>query len=167
MLSRTLTATIRPVSRSFAFSQRRGIITLKEIKYTAPATASGAGRNGNVTSSPEGTKALELDLTTPTALGGTGAGHNPEQLFASGYASCFLGALNLVASNQGKKDLVKNAKIHTKVHIGEPNEKPGFGLAVDIEVEGVADEELVKAAHEFCPYSRALTHGIVVNVKTI
>jgi len=41
----------------------------------------------------------------------------------------------------------------------------GFGIGVDIKVEGVEDDELIKAAHEFCPYSRALTQGVLVNVS--
>lgn len=140
------------------------------LQYTAHAVASGAGRNGRVVSEDEGAAALDLELTTPMALGGTGYGHNPEQLFASGYAcvlvflpsphssdlvlivsflsACFLGALQLVAGQRGKKSAVENAKVHVNVHIGEPNEKPGVGLAVDIKVEGVTSEELIQAAHE-------------------
>lgn len=53
-----------------------------------------------------------------------------------------------MANQRGKKSAVEHAKIHVHVHIGEPNELPGFGLAVDIKVEGVADEDLIKSAHE-------------------
>jgi hypothetical protein len=76
---------------------------------------------------------------------------------------------------------VKNAKVHTSVHIGTPNELPGFGLAIDIKVEGV-DDELLQAGHEvclekftpsimsytrlqFCPYSRLVREGGVVKVS--
>lgn len=64
--------------------------------------------------------------------------------------ACFLGALQLVASKSSSPSasLAKDAKVHTKVHLGSPNEKPGFGLAVEITVEGISDEALVKAAHE-------------------
>jgi len=102
----------------------------------------------------------------PQALGGTGDGVNPEQLFASGYSACFLGALQAVARQQGKSDLVKGATITAEVHIGPPMDLPGFGIAVDIKVSGVTDEGLVEAAHEFCPYSRILQHGAQVNVTT-
>ncbi|TFK44125.1 organic hydroperoxide resistance protein [Crucibulum laeve] len=137
----------------------RSIITLKEPKYTAHATAKGAGRNGHV----EG-EGLELDMATPKALGGSGKGSNPEQLFAMGYASCLLGAIQLVANKAGKKEMAKKAVVHASVHIGEPTDMPGFGLAVDLKVEGV-DDEVLKAGHEFCPYSRALKHGVVVNIS--
>ena len=56
-------------------------------QYTAHATASGAGRNGSVVSNDGSASPLELKLSMPTALGGDGKGVNPEQLFASGYAS--------------------------------------------------------------------------------
>lgn len=62
--------------------------------------------------------------------------------------ACFLGALQLVAGKAGKKDAAKNAKIHTAVHLGTPEGFEGFGLSVDIKVEGVEDEELIQAAHE-------------------
>jgi hypothetical protein len=107
-------------------------------KYTARATASGAGRDGNVSSTEDGAAPLELKLSSPKALGGPGNGQNPEQLFAAGYAgkttwpkvpcnisvcfcvkstclACFLGALQLTAGQAGKKDQIKGAKIHTSV----------------------------------------------------
>ncbi|TDL26068.1 OsmC-like protein [Rickenella mellea] len=138
-------------------------MVLTEKKYTAEATAEGAGRNGRVVS--HGDAALDLKLATPKALGGSGDGQNPEQLFAMGYASCFLGALQLVASKTGKKEAAQNAKIHTAVHLGSPEGFEGFGIGVDIKVEGLDDTELIKAAHEFCPYSRALRNGVIVNVS--
>jgi hypothetical protein len=55
-----------------------------------------------------------------------------------------------MAGRTGKQALAANAKIHTAVHIGEPAEVPGFGIAVDIEVEGVPDEQLIQDAHAVC-----------------
>ncbi|ESK92110.1 organic hydroperoxide resistance protein [Moniliophthora roreri MCA 2997] len=145
--------------RSLNYVPSRSLITLKETKYTATATATGEGRNGHVSSN-----GLDLNLATPKELGGNGNGQNPEQLFAMGYAACLLGAIRAVAAQKGKADVVKDAKVHTSVHIGTPNELPGFGLAVDIKVEGV-DDELLKAGHEFCPYSRLAREGAVVKVS--
>ena len=54
-----------------------------------------------------------------------------------------------MARKQGKTEMAKHAKVHTSVNIGEPNGLPGFGLSVDIKVEGV-DDELLKAGHEVC-----------------
>jgi organic hydroperoxide reductase OsmC/OhrA len=109
-------------------------------------------------------------------MGGKGNGQNPEQLFAMGYActyirvmltrysalnicvmhtACYLGALQMMAGKMGKKDAVKNAVIHANVHLGEAEELGGFGLAVDIKVEGVEDDELIQAGHDVrLAYSR-------------
>jgi len=142
------------------FVPSRSIVTLKDHKYTAHAVAKGLGRNGTVSSN-----GLDLKLASPKELGGPGGGENPEQLFAMGYASCLLGAIQLMAGRMGRKDGAKNAVVHASVHIGTPTDLPGFGIAVDIKVEGV-DEELLQAGHDMCPYSRALKHGAVVNVST-
>jgi Ohr subfamily peroxiredoxin len=141
------------------YQPARTVVTIKTVKYTANATASGSGRNGQVAS-----EGLELDMRTPKELGGAGGGSNPEQLFAMGYASCLLGAIQLQARKLGKAEQGKNAVVHTSVHIGEPKHLEGFGISVDIKVEGV-DDEVLAAGHEFCPYSRALKHGATVNIS--
>ena len=66
---------------------------LQNVAYTAKATATG-GREG-VAKSDDGR--LNVNLSTPKGLGGDdGQGTNPEQLFAAGYAACFIGALKFV-----------------------------------------------------------------------
>jgi len=151
------------IQSPISFVAKRTIITLKDHKYTAHATAHGQGRNGEVKCDEE--HGLSLRLSSPKSLGGKGDGQNPEQLFAMGYAACFLGALQMMARKTGKKHAAENAVVHTEVHLGEPNAIGGFGLAVDIKVEGVDDDALIQAGHESCPYSRALKHGIVVKVS--
>jgi len=69
-----------------------------------------------------------------------------------------------MAKRMGKEEMGENAVVHSSVHIGNVRNMEGFGLAVDIRVEGI-DEELLKAAHKFCRYSRVLAHGAVVNVS--
>lgn len=54
----------------------------------------------------------------------------------------------MMAGRLGKTDAVKDAVIHTRVHLGEAEQMGGFGIAVDIKVEGVEDEEVIKAGHE-------------------
>jgi organic hydroperoxide reductase OsmC/OhrA len=65
-------------------------------------------------------------------------------------AACFLGALQLVGSRAGKKELVDNAKVHATVFLGHPTDPnlEGFGLRVEITVEGCEDDTLIQAAHE-------------------
>ncbi|KAH9961250.1 OsmC/Ohr family [Russula dissimulans] len=145
---------------------RRGLITLKENLYKVTATSTG-GRNGTISSTPtDGTTPLHLKLTAPKAIGGPGGeGHNPEQLFAAGYSACFLGAVQAVAASKGKREIGERATVHADVSLGRPTDRPGFGLKVTLRVEGVEDQAILDAAHEMCPYSRALSEGVVVDVK--
>ncbi|THH00764.1 hypothetical protein EW026_g1811 [Hermanssonia centrifuga] len=62
-------------------------------------------------------------------------------------SACFLSALQLVAGQQGKKEAARNAVVHTQVHLGKPNDMDGFGLEVEIQVEGVEDQALIDAGH--------------------
>jgi Ohr subfamily peroxiredoxin len=103
----------------------------------------------------------------PKEMGGNGAGTNPEQLFAAGYAACFASALGLVA---GKKKVdTSDAAVTAEVGIA-PNGDGGFGLSVTLRVElpdGLAAEtgrELVEAAHQVCPYSNATRGNIPVEL---
>lgn len=140
--------------------------TLQSIAYTAKATATG-GREG--TAKTEDGR-LDVALSTPKALGGDdGQGTNPEQLFAAGYAACFIGALKLVASKE-KVALPQDTQIHSEVSIG-PIES-GFGIAVKLAISaGDLDKdtvrELVDKAHEVCPYSNATRGNIAVELSVV
>lgn len=133
-----------------------------KILYTAKAISTG-GREGTSESSDG---RLKVNLSTPKALGGNdGPGTNPEQLFASGYSACFIGALKFVASTT-KTKLPDNLFIESQIGIG-PIEH-GFGLQVDMHVvlPGLTLEmakNLVENAHQVCPYSNATRGNIEVN----
>jgi osmotically inducible protein OsmC len=87
---------------------------LQNIAYTAKVTATG-GREG-VAKSNDGR--LDLTLSTPKGLGGDdGQGTNPEQLFAAGYAACFIGALKVVAAQENRR-LPNDTYINSEVSIG-------------------------------------------------
>jgi Ohr subfamily peroxiredoxin len=98
-------------------------------------------------------------------MGGSGGpGTNPEQLFAVGYAACFQSALLRIAS--GRKIDIGGSRIRSRVSIG-PVSGGGFGLAValDLQAPGLGRGEaveLMKRAHEACPYSRATRGNIKV-----
>jgi Ohr subfamily peroxiredoxin len=131
--------------------------------YTAVATVHG-GREGHV-KSDDGI--LDLDLRVPKSMGGPGgAGSNPEQLFAAGYAACFESALRLVARTQKKP--LKDAHITAHVSL-IVSDAGAYGLGVELRghVDGVSVEEtraLMEAAHEVCPYSRATRGNIEVKL---
>ena len=135
-----------------------------QILYKAQATATG-GRDGRAVTSDN---KLDAKLSTPRELGGAGGeGTNPEQLFAAGYAACFLSALKFV-SMHAKVGLPADAAVTAEVGIG-PNGQGGFGLAADLRVslpglERATAQALVNKAHEVCPYSNATRGNIEVNV---
>ena len=130
--------------------------------YTAHAHAVG-GRQGTA-KSDDGH--LDVKLAFPKSMGGDGNGTNPEQLFAAGYSACFLGALGLVARNQGIKlgehsldsevDLIKD---ETSFHVG-------VRLTLNApELDRETAEKLLLTAHEVCPYSKATRGNIDVVLK--
>lgn len=138
-----------------------------DVKYRAAATANG-GRDGR-TRTEDGK--LDLQLSTPKELGGAGGeGTNPEQLFASGYAACFLGAVKFVA-HQLKLHVPTAAAVTATVGIGMRSEG-GFGLDVELAVDlpGMERDEaqrLVEAAHRTCPYSNATRDNVDVRLRII
>ena len=133
--------------------------------YSIAATASG-GRDGKVESS-----GLQLSLHTPKELGGPGGdGTNPEQLFAAGYAACFIGAMKFVSSQGGPK-VPADASVTSTVGIG-PRSAGGFGLDIDLAVSlpGLARadaEALVEKAHQVCPYSNATRGNVDVRLTVV
>ena len=144
-------------------------MAIDKALYTAHATSTG-GRVGS-TESSDGV--VKLALTTPRELGGAGGnGSNPEQLFASGYSACFIGAMKAVAARQ-KIALPAEVSIKAEVSIGPMTGKAGaFGISVAmaISVPGMdraATEALVAAAHEVCPYSNATRGNLDVKLTVI
>jgi lipoyl-dependent peroxiredoxin len=129
--------------------------------YTAAAHVTGGRAAGHGRSSDG---ALEVDLRTPSEMGGEGGGTNPEQLFAVGYAACFEGALAAVARRQ--KLEVGEVEIDSKVKL-MTGEDRSFTIAVELHVtlpavEGEDAVELVRATHRVCPYSNATRGNIEV-----
>ncbi|MDA8939990.1 organic hydroperoxide resistance protein [Pseudoalteromonas marina] len=139
---------------------------LQNVAYTAKATSTG-GREG-VAKSDDGR--LDVNLSTPKGLGGDdGQGTNPEQLFAAGYAACFIGALKFVAGSE-KIALPSDTHINSEVSIGAI--EGGFGIAVKLAVslgdmDKTAAQELVNKAHQVCPYSNATRGNIEVELSVI
>lgn len=137
------------------------------ILYTTKATATGGGREGN-SKTEDGV--LDVNLTVPKELGGNGAhGTNPEQLFATGYSACFLGALRVVAGKE-KVKLPDDTAVTASVGVGPREDGGGFGIDVSLKVnipglDKATAEDLVKKAHIVCPYSHALRTSTEVPVS--
>ncbi|MGW4770837.1 organic hydroperoxide resistance protein [Nocardia sp. NPDC004278] len=133
-----------------------------KVLYRAQAHVAG-GRNGHASTSDG---QLDLDLRQPKELGGDGAGVNPEQLFAIGYAACFGTTLALIG--QRSKLRADNAEIDSSVSL-IPIDGGRFQLGVELQislpsVSGDQAIELVTAAHQVCPYSNATRDNIDVTL---
>ena len=136
---------------------------IEKVLYTAHATATG-GRDGRAVSSDN---LLDVKLAPPKELGGMGGATNPEQLFAAGYAACFLGALKHVAGAQ-KIAVPADTSIASSVGIGQI--PAGFGIEVKLVVslpgmDRAVGQKLVDAAHLVCPYSNATRGNIEVDLS--
>jgi lipoyl-dependent peroxiredoxin len=138
--------------------------TIKPL-FTAIASVTG-GRNGHAEAEDH---TVSVDLSVPKVMGGPGkpGTTTPEHLFACGYAACFGGALDYVATQ--KKRNAKGASVTCSVTIG-PRDGGGFGLAVKLLVQDKTLPQaelasLAKEAHEkICPYSHATRGNVPVDL---
>jgi Ohr subfamily peroxiredoxin len=132
--------------------------------YTAIATVTGGRSEGHGATSDG---ALDVQLRTPTDLGGPGGGTNPEQLFAVGYAACFESALGVTARRERLE--AGDVSIESRVRLITTEDRR-FTVAVDLDVTlpQVSDPDqatmLVSKAHEVCPYSNATRGNIDVRL---
>lgn len=133
--------------------------------YTTEAVARG-GRRGHVRVDDG---ALAFELSMPSELGGDGgAGVNPEQLFAAGFAACFQSSLAFCARQRDVH--LDGGEVRARVGIGPDDDRGTYVLAVELVVDlpGVDPEmadRLVRAAERTCPYSRATRGDIETSVR--
>ncbi|RZJ90602.1 MAG: organic hydroperoxide resistance protein [Brevundimonas sp.] len=138
-----------------------------EVLYRAQSTASGGGREDGRSATDDGK--IDVLLSTPKEMGGKGGdGTNPEQLFATGYAACFLGALRLVSGKLGTP-VGPDTKVTAGVGFGKNTKGEGFNLDVDLTVsdhglDAETAQKAVEAAHQVCPYSNATRDNVDVRL---
>ena len=133
---------------------------LAKVLYTAKTHTTG-GRDG---ASRTSDGRLDVKLSTP---GAPGNGTNPEQLFAAGWSACFMSAMGLAASKM-KVALPNDRAIGAEVDLG--TNEGGFVLRarLNVELPGLKREiaqEVVNAAHQLCPYSKATRGNIDVTIN--
>ena len=130
--------------------------------YTAKATVTGGRAEGHGVTEDG---ALDVQLRSPSEMGGQGGGTNPEQLFAVGYAACFEGAIGVMGRRE--KVEVGDVSIDSSVAL-IPQEDRTFllGVTLDVTLPQVEDaetaERVVRGAHMVCPYSNATRGNIEV-----
>lgn len=130
---------------------------IEKVVYTAKAHTVG-GRDGGSSHTSDGR--LEVKLSVP---GMPGNGTNPEQLFAAGWSSCFLSALKIEAAKR-KLRFPADAAVDAEVDLCLTGDAYSIQARLNISLPGIDSavaQELAKAGHLICPYSKA-THG---NIK--
>jgi len=126
-----------------------------KIIFTGKTHTTG-GRDGAARSS-DGTLDIKLPEPHPTA----------EKLFAAAWSACFIGAVELAAA-QRKIKLPETPSIDAQIDL--LHGAGGFFLKarLDVSVPGIDREvarELVDAAHAICPYSKATSGNIDVELN--
>jgi Ohr subfamily peroxiredoxin len=138
------------------------MIGLEKVLYTARTHTAG-GRDGS-SRSTDGR--LDVQLSSP---GSAGSGTNPEQLFAAGWSACFIGAVR-IAADRMKVQLSAAIAIDAEVDLGMTGEAYGLAARLRVSLPGVERQvalQLVAAAHETCPYSRATRGNIPVDIQVV
>ncbi|RAJ77486.1 Ohr subfamily peroxiredoxin [Chitinophaga dinghuensis] len=135
--------------------------TNTKILYTGKTRTTG-GREGMAISNDQ---QLQIQLGLP----GSGKGANPEQLLAAGWSACFIGAMGIAAQSLGTK-LPAATAVNAEVDLA--TSENGFGLQARLYVElpGMDRElaqQVITAAHNTCPYSKAVKHAIPVDIHLV
>ncbi|MCY1048794.1 organic hydroperoxide resistance protein [Mammaliicoccus sciuri] len=130
--------------------------------YETKATNTG-GRKGQIYTDD---KAIDVDVLPPQQADGNAT--NPEQLFAAGYASCFNGAFDLILKQNKVRDAEPEVTLTVRLVDDENAESPKLEVDIAAKVKNVSQEDAekyLKAAHDFCPYSKATRGNIDVNLE--
>ena len=139
------------------------MIPVKKVLYTAKTHTTGGRMNG-VARSSDGH--LEVTLSTP---GTEGHGTNPEQLFGAGWSACFEGALGIAARKMGitlPADLAIDAEVDLCATDGAYFLQARLNVSVP-GLEGEVAQSLVAAAHQTCPYSKAIRGNVDVVINLV
>ena len=135
---------------------------IETVFYTGKTHTTG-GRDGDSRSSDG---RLAVKLSPP---GSTGAGTNPEQLFAAGWSACFIGAMGIVA-NQLKVRLPADAAVDAEVDLGQGSDGFALQARLNVTLPGVdrdLAQQIVDGAHQTCPYSKASRGNINVEINLV
>ena len=135
---------------------------LEKVLYTAKTHTTG-GRDGASRSSDG---RLEIKLSSP---GTSGAGTNPEQLFAAGWSACFIGAMGVAAAKL-KVSLPADRAVDAEVDLGTNDGGYVLRARLNVSLPGLerdVAQSIVDAAHQICPYSKATRGNIDVEINLV
>jgi Ohr subfamily peroxiredoxin len=132
---------------------------IENVLYTGKTHATG-GRDG-AARSDDGR--LDIKLSPP---GGSGAGTNPEQLFAAGWSACFIGAMGRAAKGLGVS-VPAGTAVDAEVDLGATADGFALQARLTVTLPGLPrdlGQALIEAAHQLCPYSRMSRGNIDVSL---
>jgi lipoyl-dependent peroxiredoxin len=134
------------------------------MAYSITATTRG-GRNGRAILENNG---LALAMALQKEFGGAGDGHNPEQLFALGWSSCFGQAILALA----RKHDVDGQDARVTCTISMDKDEISFALKAELKIsipgaDKAKVQALVEDAHKICPYSRATRGNVPVTLTVV
>jgi osmotically inducible protein OsmC len=133
-----------------------------KVRYTAKVHTTG-GREGAAHSSDGH---LDIKLSPP---GGAGDGTNPEQLFAAGWSACFEGAMG-IAARKMRIVLPPGLAIDAEVDLCLVDGAFFLQARLNVSAPGLdrdIAQALTDAAHQACPYSKAIRGNVAVTVNLI
>jgi Ohr subfamily peroxiredoxin len=135
----------------------------EKLIYTAKIHVVG-GRERGAARSSDGN--LDIKLSTP---GSGRPGTNPEQLFAAGWSACFEGAIAHVARTRRIK-LPADPEIDAEVDLNMADDGFFLRARLNVSLPGLDREvaqSIVAAAHQTCPYSKAVHSNIDVVINLV
>ncbi|HVI87668.1 MAG TPA: organic hydroperoxide resistance protein [Dongiaceae bacterium] len=138
------------------------VTQIENVLYTGKTHTTG-GRDGAARSSDG---RLDIKLSRP---GSTGAGTNPEQLFAAGWSACFIGAMGRAAGKL-QVTLPTDVAVNAEIDLGTTDGDYFLQARLNISLPGLARDvaqAVVEAAHQLCPYSKMSRGNINVTLNVI
>jgi Ohr subfamily peroxiredoxin len=142
-------------------SEKSTMNQVPKVLYTAKAHTTG-GREGGASRTSDGR--LDVKFSVP---GAPGDGTNPEQLFAVGWSSCFLSAIKVVAAKR-KVRLPNDLAVDAEVDLCTHDNDYFLQARLNVRLPGLdrpVAQELIEAAHQVCPYSKATRGNIDVAIN--
>ena len=138
------------------------VTQIENVLYTAQTHTTG-GREGAARSSDG---RLDVKLSRP---GSSGAGTNPEQLFAAGWSACIIGAMGRAATKL-QVTLPTDVAVDTEVDLGTTDGDYFLQARLNVSLPGLPRETaqaVVEGAHQLCPYSKMSRGNINVSLNVI
>jgi len=137
--------------------------TSENVLYTAKVHTTG-GRDGGASLSSDGRRNIRHSVP-----GAPGTGTNPEQLFAAGWSACFEGAM-AIAARKMNTTLPIGMAIDAEVDLCLVEGAYSLRARLNVTLPGVEREvaqALADAAHQTCPYSKAIRGNIDVVIHLV